>query len=185
MISVVQWKFEDGESDLGLAFRELDDTTRKYMIKALDEDESNGLIVSKLMTDVGLAMLPSALRDSILRGDENTLASSMRDFEFWLPHDAAGKTVNALSSSKRLAMTEFSTMYTRGLCLRLKDDGVSKCRVYRAGYAKNPRCECASREGTLVDVDTLLANHRQYDSPGPRIPFGPNCHHSICRESDD
>lgn len=167
---------------VAMDFRDLDGTTRKYMVEALEEDEAAGLLGSKYMNDRGLALFPSLLREAVLRGNEETLEGSLNDPSLWRERDRAGRRVPA-NAGRTLAVTEFGMMYTRGLCRRLKDEGETQCRIYRAGRGTRMCYECTSWEGRLVDIDALLANHRRYGGPGPRVPHGPNCHHSVCRAS--
>lgn len=164
-------------------FRDLDAETRKYMMGAFDEDEAAGVLWSKLLNERGLGLYPQAMREAIRHGDEETLEDALADPSIWKERDRAGRRVSARAASRRLAITEFSRMYTRGLCRRLKAEGETKCRIYRAGQGDKMCYECTSWEGKLVEIDDLLANHRKDDGPGPRVPHGPNCHHSVCRAS--
>lgn len=167
---------------VSMDFRDLDGTTRKHMMKAFEEDEAAGLLGSKNMSDRGLALFPSMLRAAIQGGNEETLENDLGDPSLWRERDRAGRRVPS-NAPRTLAATEFGIMYTRGPCPRLKAEGETECRIYRAGYGTKMCYECTAREGDLVDIDELLANHRKYNGPWPRVPFGPNCHHSICRAS--
>jgi len=163
-------------------FRELDGATRKYMMEAFEEDMAAGKLGSKNMNYRGLSLFPSMLRAAIQGGNEETLERDLQDPSLWKERSSAGRRV-PVNASRTLAVTEFGIMYTRGLCLRLKAEGETKCRIYRAGRGVRMCYECTAWEGNLVDIDELLANHRGYGGPGPRVPFGPNCHHSVCRVS--
>lgn len=167
---------------VAMDFRDLDETTRRYMMEALEEDEAAGRLGSMYMNDRGLALLPSLLREAILRGNEETLEDSLGDPSLWKERARNGRRVPA-NAGRTLAVTEFGIMYTRGLCRRLKDEGETQCRIYRAGRGDKTCYGCTAWEGRLVDIDVLLAAHRRYNDPGPRVPHGPNCHHSVCRAS--
>lgn len=164
-------------------FRDLDGTTRKHMMEAFEEDEAAGRLRPRLLNGPGLEAYPGMLREAIRSGNEETLEADLADSSLWREHDRSHKRVPFKASSRRLALTEFGIMYTRGLCLRLKAEGETQCRIYRAGRGATECHECTAWEGRLVGIDELLANHREYNSPGPRVPFGPNCHHSVCRAS--
>jgi len=164
-----------------MRFEELDEATRGHMMGALEEDEAAGVIWSRLLSDHGLEMYPQLMREAIRQGDETTLEASLMDPSLWKTHDSGGKRAPVGANSRRLAVTEFGIMYTRGLCRRLRAEGETQCVIYRAGPAAEPRCECTALEGLPVTIDELLANHRRYGGPGLRVPFGPSCHHSIRR----
>jgi len=163
-------------------FRELDGTTRRYMMEAFEEDRAAGRLGSKNMNERGLSLFPSMLRAAIQGGNEESLEGDLRDPSLWKGRDSAGRRV-PVNASRTLAVTEFGIMYTRGLCLRLRAEGETQCRIYRAGHGTRMCYECTAWEGKLVGIDELLANHRRYDVRGPRVPHGPNCHHSVCRAS--
>jgi len=162
-------------------FRDLDETTRRHMVEALEEDEAAGVRWSRLLNGRGLELYPQLMREAIRGGNEETLEAALTDGSLWRERDGGGKRVPVKASSRQLAVTEFGIMYTRGLCRRLKAEGETQCRIYRAGRGARMCHECTSWEGKLVDIDELLSNHRRYGGPGPRVPRGPNCHHSICR----
>ena len=162
-------------------FEELDETTRGHMMRAFEEDEAAGVVWSRLLNGHGLAIYAQLMREAIRHGDETTLEAGLMDPSLWKAHDSGGKRAPFEASSRRLAVTEFGTMYTRGLCRRLEAEGETRCVIYRAGPAAEPRCECTALEGKAVAIGELLANHRRYNGPGLRVPSGPSCHHSVRR----
>jgi hypothetical protein len=69
----------------------------------------------------------------------------------------------------------------------LLDRGEIDCVVYQAGGDDDAQCaECAAWEGEVVPLVVVLEGHRVRCWPLPGIsrawsvPFGPDCHHTIC-----
>lgn len=178
-------------------YEELDQKTRQYMLDEFEAERKDASPYrSKALSRKGLAVFPELMRQAIQSGNEQTLFEALNDPEYWEPseeyvRDGVSRTRrrNIRQSSERLALTEFSTWYVRGLARRLLEEGVEKCQVYRGAQPKWEPAECAQHEGLIVSVQAVYDGHRaQYwPEPGNReafsIPFGPNCHHVIRRVS--
>ncbi|NVL89549.1 MAG: hypothetical protein HWN69_00945 [Desulfobacterales bacterium] len=180
---------------MSMNYEELDETTRDIMLSEFESEEAGGTPYrSKALSDRGLKVFPQLMRDAIRNGTESTLANSLNDASLWEPMEtyvrdgvSRQRKRNVRQASERLATTEFSTWYVRGLARRLLDEGVTSCRVYRGAQPKWEPGECAEHEGRIVDVKTIYDNHRvrYWPEPGDKeafsIPFGPGCHHVIKR----
>jgi hypothetical protein len=177
-------------------YEELDASTRQYMRSEFEAEEASGLAYrSKALSPAGLAAFPDMLRATITRGEDISLEIALRDPALWEPteeHTREGITRprrrNIDQAARRLALTEFSTWYVRGLARRLIDEGVLQCEVYRGEHPKWEPGECASHEGAIVNVRKIYDGHRRRYWPEPgdptafSIPFGPSCHHVIRRK---
>jgi hypothetical protein len=181
-----------------MAFEELDDTTREYMLREFEDEESSGNPYrGQNLSPQGRAAFPDLMREAIAGGTEETLARALQDARYWNRREhyvtrqgrAAQRDVNINQAAERLATSEFNTWYVRGLCRRLLDEGVSQCQAYRAAEPKWEHGECARYEGEVFDVEEIYAGHRARYWPPPgdatavSIPFTPGCHHTIRRHA--
>ncbi len=134
------------------------------------------------------------MRDAIGQGTEESLAVALADAGLWEPVETYvrdgvthERKRNIQQSSERLATTEFSTWYVRGLARQLMDEGVEKCQVCRGAQPKWEPRDCAKHEGLVLDVKTVYDNHRvrYWPEPGNKealsIPLAPGCPHVIKR----
>lgn len=180
---------------MAMNYEELDQRTRDHMLAEFDvEEESATPFRSKALSATGLAVFPELMRQAIQAGNEETLFQALNDPEYWHPTEEyvrggvpRSRRRNIRQAAERLALTEFSTCYVRGLAKRLLDEGVEKCQVYRGGQPKWEPGECAEHEGLIASVQEVCNGHRARYWPEPgnpdalSIPFGPGCHHVIRR----
>jgi hypothetical protein len=176
-------------------YGELDNVTRKAMLAEFEAEENSGQPYrSKAVSEEGLKAFPMLMRSAIESGDEGSLGDALNDPGYWLPTEEyvrSGVTRerqrNIRQAAERLALTEFSTWYVRGLARRLLNEGIPKCQVYRAAEPKWVPGTCAEHEGLVVDIQVVYDGHRAKYWPEPgnpdafSIPFGPGCHHVIRR----
>lgn len=168
-----------------LALGELDAVTRKHMLAALEDDAASGrLAMPALLTREGRKGYVNCLRDAVRDGNEVTLAQSLQNPAWWKKRDGHGSPVVIEQAAAMLATTEFGTLYTAGMCLRLMREGERQCRIYLAGPEQEPRCVGFHLEGAVVNVSDVIMGYRRDDRPALRIPFAPGCCHSICRVDD-
>lgn len=182
---------------MAFQFNELDAATRASMLQQFDAEEASGNPYrSAGLSALGLAAWPGLMRDAITdpNGSEETLAAALNRDDYWEPTEtyvrngvARERNVNVEQASERLANTEFNTWYVAGLAHRLANEGVTKCRVYRAANPKWEQAECSVHEGQTYPVADIIAGHRigYWPPPGVQdafsIPAGPGCHHTIER----
>ena len=181
---------------MAMVFEELDDTTRKYMLREFQEEESGGSPYrGQNLSPQGCDAFPDLMREAIVGGTEETLAHSLQDAGYWNTHEeyvtrqrkTAQRPVNMNQAAERLATSEFNTWYVRGLCRRLMDEGVTHCQAHRAAEPKWEPGDCAEHEGEVYAVPDIYAGHRTryWPEPGDRnavtIPYQPGCHHTIRR----
>jgi len=176
-------------------YEELDEKTRAIMLTEFDAEQAGGSPYrSRAMAAGGQDLFPQLMREAIRQGSEVSLAAALADTNLWEPIEtyvrdgvSRERKRNIQQSSERLATTEFSTWYVRGLARRLMDEGVTKCQVYRGAQPKWEPGECAKHEGLILDVQTVYNNHRAryWPEPGNKealsIPLAPGCPHIIRR----
>jgi hypothetical protein len=182
-----------------MIFTELDMTTRGWMLRRFEAEESGGNPYrSEVLSQFGLAQWPDIMRQAITDPDrsEVTLAVALNRPDYWRATETyvrngtvRQRSVNPAQASVRLAITEFNTWYVAGLAARLQGEHVTRCRVYRAGIPKWQPAECSVHEGQTYAVAEIVAGHRIGYWPPPgvpgrfSIPAGPGCHHTIERVS--
>ena len=176
-----------------MKFEQLDSKTREYMIaEFVKEQESQNPYISTELNELGRSEFVKIMKNNINTGNEISLKEELSDKSFWKEsgiRNRAGKEytyrINPVNSAERLALTEFNTWYVKGLATRLLDEGESKCSIYRADTAVEPRCECTKWEDMQFDLKTIIEGHRKryhgsnIDKSAMSIPSGPNCHHTI------
>ena len=133
------------------------------------------------------------MRKAIESGTIETLANDLSNSSYWKSSRTylrKGKPVTVhidpATSSKRLAHSEFTTLYTRGFARKLMDEGQTECEIYRADKAHQPKCECTSLEDTKQPLEKIYNGHRakyypKKDLTAFSIPSVPHCHHTIRR----
>lgn len=176
-------------------YEELDATTRDYMLSEFEIEEAGGNPYrSKALSPRGLAAFPDLMRGALRSGTEISLCKALQDDDLWDPNEEytikevlRKRQRNIPQAAQRLALTEFSTWYVRGLAKRLIEEGVEKCQIYRGEKPKWEAGECNSHDGLVVSVRDIYENHRAryWPEPGDKtafsIPWGPGCHHVIRR----
>lgn len=166
---------------------DLDERTRRWMGEEWEEDD----YVSMRLTTEGQRAFKEAMRRAIEGGDVDSLRREVESFPspFWKP-DRRG--VIPSDAGRAPCLTDFNTMYVRGLSRCLLEEGEKHCAVYRAGIAYQPRGECVRvLEGRVFLAQLIYDRHRANYWPEVRrpqvlsVPYGVNCHHSIRRLSGE
>lgn len=176
-----------------MSYEELDDTTRKWMLKEFNTEQSQDHYQSKSMNQTGLAAFPDIMRAAIQSGNIESLTRDLSNSSLWnLSKSRKTKTgtadipIKPEVEAKMVAHSEFNTIFTHGMARRLMEEGEEKCEVYRADRAHEPKCECSKLEGSIQPVQKIYDGHRakyfpRYNSGAFSIPSVPNCHHTIRR----
>jgi hypothetical protein len=178
-----------------MVYEELNNTCRESMLLEFESEESGpSPYRGRGLSDRGRSAFCQLMRQAIKDGNESTLAATLNVVSYWNPEEeyvrkdlVRTRRVNVPQATQRLALTEFSTWYVRGLTKRLLDEGVKECQVYRGEQPKWEPGACADHEGVIVSVQSVYDGHRAKYWPEPgqpdvfSIPFGPGCHHIIRR----
>ncbi|MDQ2851068.1 MAG: hypothetical protein M3Y49_10105 [Actinomycetota bacterium] len=146
----------------------------------------------KLLTDEGWAAYEVAMPKGLGAHDDEWLLAEMSAAEYWMaksPRQTKNVVTmvnyNKQNALERLVYSEFNIAYIHGLAETLLARGETECVVYRAGFADEPRSECAQWEGQTFLLNDVLAGHRARYFPPPgnphawSVPSVANCHHSI------
>ena len=171
---------------MALYFENLDDRTRGLMLDEMEYDIANNqLHISPFLSGQGQRDYTSLLRDAIQKGNDETLAQSLREHRRIvrtqprrLPK-AGGYSIAATpeNAAEVLAESEFNRYYIRGLARRAIEDGITDLIVYRAKPVQNPRPESEARVETSLSPQELLEDLRSHPGDEPPtlgVPSGPN-----------
>jgi len=180
---------------MSMNYLELDTVTRRHMLREFEVEHASPMpFRSRALSASGQPAFVECIRRAIETGNEESLCAAIVNPDYWdheEEYTVKGITCrrrrNIQQSAARLALTEFSTWYVRGLTARLLDEGIAECQVYRGAQPKWEPGECSQHEGMIVPVRTVYDGHRARYWPEPgnpdafSIPFGPGCHHLVRR----
>lgn len=163
---------------------DLDRTTRRHMRAEFFLDLDQGRVhLPERLNASGRLMFPVALEASIEKGDDVTLAESLRTGGFlreWEEsHTRTGKAVPKhvpWNAADTIAEESFNRYYMRAIARRALEEGVARVEVYRAKDVQKPRPDSDAKVGTFVEARRLLEDLRAHpgDRPELGIPPGPN-----------
>jgi len=167
-----------------LNYIDLDDSTKKYMLKEIEFDkESNGFYLSNYLTTQGKEVWPSLLEEASQHDDA------------WLEQQILGRRLLATHYPRRkpnstemtqakvphtaaqtLAEGEFNRLYARGLSSRAKAEGIEFVEAYRARHSENPRPESQAIIGKKFKPEEILEDLRNNKGVDTAlgVPPGPN-----------
>jgi hypothetical protein len=163
-------------------FENLDNQTRELMSNEIKADVSAGrLYPSKRFNDKGVHLYPDLLQQSVIKGDEETLASALRANNCFKAEEERQTKKGVImakvpdNASQLVAEGEFNRFYIRALCLRATSNK-QQLEIYRARHSDNPRVESEMLIGQSVDPEALLADLRKNVGVDTALglPPGPN-----------
>ena len=164
-------------------FRDLDEATRKFMLKEIEHDFSlNRIYRSNRLTDEGSELWVNLLKEAAQSHDEIWLAQALdarRAIKMQEPRTTRGNTTMVkvpANAAHTLVEGEFNRFYIRGLCQRAINEGTVEVYVYRAKHSAQPRDESTKLIGKTFHPKALLEDLR--NSIGVDavlgLPPGPN-----------
>ena len=169
---------------MGLAYEDLDDETRRFMIEEIGMDEhSDTLYRSPWLTQGGQGNWADILREAARNGNDDTLAAYLRSSGSIVATAVRAKAKGFGSTTYKVPHTaadtmacEFNVFFCRGLCARAVAQSIPKLEVYRAKEVSEPRSDSLLKIGLLVDPAVILVDLRKSHGTEPSfgIPPGPN-----------
>lgn len=169
---------------MALHYEHLDERTRRFMLKEVDLDMSQGsLYISPRLNEQGAQQYPALLREAVQNRDDGWLANELRRLSCMKAFEQRRKPKGGSTSAEvpitapdTLAEGEYNRFYVRGLCVRSIEDGIHEVEVYRGKQVDRPRPESQALIGRRLSAEGLLKDIRQ--SPGVEpalgLPPGPN-----------
>ena len=154
---------------MGLSYQNLDEVTRRFMIDEIDIDVRSGTIyLSSYLNSRGCEAWPRILREAAEQGTDDTLAQAIRNdqclkntTERKKPKGGFTTVQVPVTAAETMAEAEFNRFYTRGLCRRALEEGVSELEAYRAKPVREPRPETERKIGGRFNADAVLADLRK------------------------
>lgn len=169
---------------MGLAYENLDETTRRFMLEEIDMDVQNGTIyISNYLNPHGCETWPGLLRAAAENGNDDSLAMAIRRdrclkdrVERRKPKGGTTMAAVPITAHETMGEGEFNRYYTRGLCRRAIEERLPYLEVYRAKPVQEPRPASQAKIGTHVDPGVILDDLRQTQGVEPALglPPGPN-----------
>ncbi len=126
-------------------FKDLDETTRQYMLEAIDEAEHfNHIYFSPRLNDEGKKLWIPLLKDAAAAYNEHWLAYQLDENEMMTGIEIAKKPTGGYSikhvpstAAQTQAEGQFNRFYMLGLAKRARAEGIPYLEVYRAREAWN------------------------------------------------
>jgi hypothetical protein len=169
---------------MGLAYENLVQSVRQFMLEEIELDIANGTIyISNYLNESGCAMWPDLLKSAAANGNDDSLASALKQTGCLKTHTErrkpkGGYTLAAVpyTAHETMGEGEFNRYYTRGLCRHALANGIPRLEVYRAKPVEYPRPASQEKIGVLVDPSIVLNDLRatQGVEPALGLPPGPN-----------
>jgi hypothetical protein len=145
-------------------FVNLDKTTRKYMLEAIeDADRIGNIYYSTRFNDAGRREWLWLLKQAAREHDEQWLADQVESNHL-IRELEGGRTPSGNYSVKHipqeaaadtLAEGQFNRFYMLGLARRARAEGIQELEVYRARETASPRPESEEMLGTRIPVDEV------------------------------
>lgn len=146
-------------------FIDLDETTRKYMLEAIEEaEQNNNIYFSPRFNDAGRQQWLSLLKEAAADYNEHWLAYQLDENEMMSGIEVAKKPTGGYSikhvpstAAQTQAEGQFNRFYMLGLAKRARAEGIPYLLIYRARESMEPRPESEEVIGRRVPVDEVEA----------------------------
>lgn len=165
---------------MGLTYRNLDENTRKHMLK---ENDIGGHYVSPRLRPEAWDEWLTIFEEGIRNHNDDWIAEETNRRSLLKTHEERKKPKGGITIAKvphnaaqQLAEGEFNRFYLRGICARALDEGKSQIQIYRGKEVSKPRTESELKIGELIDAHELLSDLRSSDfvDNALKLPAGPN-----------
>jgi hypothetical protein len=144
-------------------FVDLNLTTRKFMLEAIDEAEkTDNIYYSKRFTEEGKKQWLSLLKKAANEYNEHWLAFKLEEGQLLTKLEGAIKPTGGYSikhvpqnASETLAEGQFARFYMLGLCLLAHEKNISNLIVYRAKENETHRPDSDLLIGTQISITDI------------------------------
>ena len=146
-------------------FKNLDETTREYMLEAVEEaEESNNIYFSPRFSDEGRRLWLTLLKEAAKEHNEHWLAYQLDENEMMSGIEVAKKHTGGYSikhvpttAAETLADGQFNRFYMLALAKRAEAEKLPYLQIYRARERTDPRPESEELVGRRVSIDEVEA----------------------------
>ncbi len=160
----------------------LDEKTRSYMLRAIEEAEHNGQIdYSPRLNAAGKEQWLGLLEQAAREHNEHWLAYELEARRLIKGFEVSERPLGSYSikhvphtAAQTMAEGQFNRFYMLGLCRRAKAEGVSHLEVYRAEERAKPRQESQALIGIRLPVEIVEAQLRDDDASKKSLLIQPN-----------
>jgi hypothetical protein len=144
-------------------FANLDEKTRSYMLRAIEEAEHEGQIdYSPRLNTKGKEQWLGLLEQAAREHTEHWLAYELEANRLIKGFEVSERPLGSYSikhvprtAAQTMAEGQFNRFYMLGLCKRARDEGVTHLEVYRAKQSARPRPESQALIGIRLPVEIV------------------------------
>lgn len=163
-------------------FLNLDDKTRSYMLRAIEQAEHEGQInYSPRLNANGKEQWLNLLEQAARQHNEHWLAYELEANRLIKGFEVSERPVGSYSikhvprtAAQTMAEGQFNRFYMLGLCRRAKDEGISHLEVYRAKQSGKPRAESQALIGIRLPVEVVEPQLREDAASQKSLLIQPN-----------
>jgi hypothetical protein len=153
-------------------FIDLDETTRRYMLEAIEEaEQTNNIYFSPRFNDAGKQLWLPLLKEAARDHNEHWLAYQLEENETMTGVEVAAKPSGGYSirhvphtAAETQAESQFNRFYMLGLAKRARAEGIPHLEVYRARERAEPRPESEALVGKLIPIEEIEADLKETKS---------------------
>jgi hypothetical protein len=152
-------------------FIDLDETTRRFMLEAIEEAEKfNKIYFSPRFNDEGKQLWLPLLKEAARDHDEHWLAYQLEENETMTGVEVAAKPSGGYSirhvpstAAQTQAEGQFNRFYMLGLARRARAEGIPSLEVYRARESAEPRPDSEELIGRQMPIEEVEAQLEQIE----------------------
>ena len=169
---------------MALYYENLDEITRSFMLNEVVSDVSlNRLYMSPRLNEFGRQNYVYFLQEAVVHHNDGWLAQQLSSHGYMTDYEQRRTRGGGFTSAKvpvnapdTLSEGEFNRYYTRGLCVRVIEEGLEQVEVCRGKQVSQPRWESEAMLGRRLSAEALLKDLRESIGVEPALglPPGPN-----------
>src|SRR5512143_78929 len=163
-------------------FLNLDDKTRSYMLRAIEQAEHEGQInYSPRLNANGKEQWLGLLEQAAREHNEHWLAYELEANRLVKGFEVSERPLGSYSirhvphtAAQTMAEGQFNRFYMLGLCKRAREEGIKQLEVYRAKQSAKPRPESEALVGLRLPVEIVEPQLRDDAASQKSLLIQPN-----------
>lgn len=140
-------------------FKNLDNTTRLFMLESIAEAEETGRIYKSRRFNPpeqeNFKKWLVLLKKAAEKYDEVWLTNQLKDLRLLKKQETAHRRNRRINGELTLAEGQFNQYYMLGLCKRAKSEDISQLQIYRARESKSSRATSNKLINTYMSVTDI------------------------------